>query len=154
MAGTARKLKLLGACSGLVLGAVGAQTFATVVGYAAVTSKERDDRSDWHLAPVVVAARDLGVRAPLTIEDVSQRSIPEQLVSAAIVKPEEAGSIINQRLLMFAAAGEPLRWSMIWLPDDSPSASYEAREACASAAPSTNVDSNAAIRTRIAKRPR
>ena len=76
------------------------------------------------------------------------------MTSAAIVKPDDASTIINQRLLMFVAAGEPLRWSMFWMPEHLPLESYEAREACAAAAPFTIAASNGAIRTRIANRPR
>lgn len=90
----------------LVLGLLGG-----VVGYSHVKKKEMDVRRGWNLVPVVVAAQDIAENTTVTMEMISQRSIPEQFVTSSVVKPDSASYIVNQKLLVPVQAGDPLLWS-------------------------------------------
>ncbi|MDX2012191.1 MAG: Flp pilus assembly protein CpaB [Myxococcaceae bacterium] len=84
---------------------------AGVVAWSAVTKREADVRKGWNLVPVVVAAVDLSEGTVVTMEMVSQRSIPEQFVTSSVVKPDSASYIVNQKVLVPVQAGDPLLWS-------------------------------------------
>ncbi|MCU0701072.1 MAG: Flp pilus assembly protein CpaB [Myxococcaceae bacterium] len=84
---------------------------AGVVAWSAVKKREADVRKGWNLVPVVVAAVDLSEGTVVTMEMVSQRSIPEQFVTSSVVKPDSASYIVNQKVLVPVQAGDPLLWS-------------------------------------------
>jgi len=74
--------------------------------------KERDDvRKGWNLVPVVVSAVDLSEGTVVTMEHLSQRSIPEQFVTSSVVKPDSSSYIVGQKIMVAVAAGDPLQWS-------------------------------------------
>ncbi|MBL8921054.1 MAG: Flp pilus assembly protein CpaB, partial [Myxococcaceae bacterium] len=66
---------------------------AGVVSYSAVKKKELDVRKGWNLVQVVVAAVDVSEGTVVTMEMISQRSIPEQFVTSSVVKPDSASYI-------------------------------------------------------------
>lgn len=70
-------------------------------------------RKGWVLVPVVIVRRDLAPGTVLTMDDIDQRSVPEVLVNASIIKPDSVSYVINQPLLVPVAAGEPLRWAHV-----------------------------------------
>ncbi len=84
---------------------------AGVVSYSAVKKKEMDVRKGWNLVPVVVAAVDVSEGTVVSMEMISQRSIPEQFVTSSVVKPYSASYIVNQKVLVPIQAGDPLLWS-------------------------------------------
>jgi pilus assembly protein CpaB len=84
---------------------------AGLVAWSAVKKREADVRKGWNLVPVVVAAVDLSEGTVVTMEMVSQRSIPEQFVTSSVVKPDSASYIVNQKVLVPLQAGDPLLWS-------------------------------------------
>jgi pilus assembly protein CpaB len=61
--------------------------------------------------PIVVAARDLPAGSTVTFDDIQQRSVPAELVTSSVVKPDSANFIVNQKLLVPVLAGDPLLWS-------------------------------------------
>ncbi len=81
------------------------------VAYSAIKKKENDVRKGWNLVPVVVAAVDISEGTVVTMEMISQRSIPEQFVTSSVVKPDSASYIVNQKVLVPLQAGDPLLWS-------------------------------------------
>jgi Flp pilus assembly protein CpaB len=81
------------------------------VGYSYVKKKAADARRGWNLVPVVVAAVDIAEDTTVTMEMISQRSIPEPLVTSSVVKPNSASYIVQQRILVPVQAGDPLLWS-------------------------------------------
>ena len=85
-------------------------TFA-VVSVAGMRARNPDPRAGWRLVPVVVAAVDLTEGSAVTMEEISQRSIPEQFASEAYVTPEFASVVINRRITFPLLAGDPLTWS-------------------------------------------
>ncbi|MEW5742095.1 MAG: Flp pilus assembly protein CpaB [Myxococcota bacterium] len=90
----------------LVLGVV-----AALLSWSAIKKREADVRKGWNLVPVVVAAVDLSEGTVVTLEMMSQRSVPEQFVTSSVVKPDSASYIVNQKVLVPVAAGDPLLWS-------------------------------------------
>lgn len=103
-----------GFSAGLVLGLSLSGVFALVVavgGFIWLKRREADVRKGWNLVPVVVAAVDIPENTVVTMEMVSQRSVPEQFVTSSVVKPDSASYIVNQKVLVPLQAGDPLLWS-------------------------------------------
>jgi Flp pilus assembly protein CpaB len=71
----------------------------------------RKAREGWNLRPVIIASEDLAAGTVLTFDNINQRSIPEQFVTASIVHPSAATDIINQKLRLPVKAGDPILWS-------------------------------------------
>jgi len=71
------------------------------------------------LVPVVVAARDLPEGTVVTLDDLSQRSMPEHFVTPSMVKPDSAPAVVGQRLLNPQLAGDPLRWVDVARPREA-----------------------------------
>lgn len=85
--------------------------FAFIVSFSAIKRREAEVRKGWNLVPVVVAGVDISEGTVVTMEMISSRSIPEQFVTASVVKPDSASYIINQKVLVPLQAGDPLLWS-------------------------------------------
>ena len=83
----------------------------SALGYVWVKRSAANARKGWNLVPVVVAAVDITENTVVTMEMISQRSIPEQFVTASVVKPDSASYIVNQKVLVPLVAGDPLLWS-------------------------------------------
>ncbi len=92
--------------AGLVLAMVGG-----AMGYSAIETKKASVRRGWNLVPVVVATRDVPEGTEVTMDMISQRSVPEQFVTSSVVKPDSASYIVNQKTLVPLQAGDPLLWS-------------------------------------------
>jgi pilus assembly protein CpaB len=91
---------------GLVLGVV-----AFVVGWSGLQKAKADARKGFNLTPVIVAAVDISEGATVTMEMVSQRSIPETFVTSSVIKPDSASYVIGQKVMVSLQAGDPLLWS-------------------------------------------
>ncbi|MFO0594129.1 MAG: SAF domain-containing protein [Myxococcaceae bacterium] len=100
----------MGLATGLGLGAL-ILCLGSAGGYFWVKKSYADARKGWNLVPVVVAAVDISEKTTVTMEMISQRSIPEQFVTSSIVKPDSASYIVNQKVLVPIQAGDPLRWT-------------------------------------------
>jgi pilus assembly protein CpaB len=61
--------------------------------------------------PVVVAAVEIAEGTTVTMEMLSQRSVPDQFVTSSVVKPESSNFIVNQKAVVSLQAGEPVLWS-------------------------------------------
>jgi len=81
------------------------------VSYSAIKKTQSDVRKGWTPLPVIVAATDIPEGAVVTFDMISQRQVPEQFVTASVVKPESASYIVNQKVLVPLQAGDPLLWS-------------------------------------------
>ena len=114
MAGTAAKV-VIGVIGGTVAGLfIGGFAFG-VLGFLRVKQADYDQRHGWVLAPVVVAARDLAPGTVVTFDDLSQRSIPDLMVTPSMVKPDLAESIVNRHLRVPLREGDPL-WAALFEP--------------------------------------
>ena len=81
------------------------------VSFSAIQKQKNDVRKGWNLVPVVVSAVDISEGTVVTMEMISQRSIPEQFVTSSVVKPDSASYIVNQKVLVALQSGDPLLWS-------------------------------------------
>jgi pilus assembly protein CpaB len=100
----------LGLAAGLALGFVISSVLVGTLGYLYVKRRDRD-RMHNHGYPVIVALRDMPAGTLVTFNDIGQRSMPEHFVTGSVVKPDSAGYIVNQRLLVPVLAGDMLLWS-------------------------------------------
>lgn len=89
------------------------------MGLSSLLAKRGDDgvKRCWDLVPVVVAARDLKPGARLSLDDLSQRSVPERYVFGAQVKADAANLVIGGQVTRPYEAGEPLAWDDLTLPE-------------------------------------
>lgn len=94
----------------LVFG-IGLGLLAFVLGWSSLQKARSDVRKGWNLVPVVVAATDLSEGTTVTMEMVSQRSIPEQFVTSSVIKPDSASYVIGQKVMVALQSGDPLLWS-------------------------------------------
>lgn len=91
-----------------------AGVFALLAGalaHASLQARERDLREGWELVPVLVAAEDLREGTVMTLEMLARNEVPEQFVTASVVRPELAQTILGQRLIAPMQAGDPVLWS-------------------------------------------
>lgn len=123
---------------GLVLGAVVGLAVGLPVAFLVAWKLSQPTVDAWRLVPIVVAAVDVLPDAPLTMEVVSQRSIPVRFASAAYVKPDSISVVVDGRVKTPLAAGTPLSWWMVEEPGDAPAAEAPA---CGKAARSLADDS-------------
>ncbi|MFZ5441791.1 MAG: Flp pilus assembly protein CpaB [Myxococcota bacterium] len=79
--------------------------------FSALAKAEADVRRGWNLVPVVVASTELSEGTVVTMEHLSQRSVPEQFVTSSVIKPDSASFVVGQRVMVAVAAGDPLLWS-------------------------------------------
>ncbi len=98
------KLTPLALAAGLMLVGFG-------VAFSALQREAANVRSGWNLVPVLVASVDLSEGTVVSLEHLSQRSVPEQFVTASVVKPDSASYVVGQKLQFAVAAGDPLQWS-------------------------------------------
>ena len=81
------------------------------VSYSALMKEKADVRKGWNLVPVLVATVDLSEGTVVTMDQLAQRSVPEQFVTASVVKPDSASYVIGQKVQVAVAAGDPILWS-------------------------------------------
>jgi pilus assembly protein CpaB len=91
--------------------ALGLGLLAGGVAYSALKKTQHDIRVGWNPLPVTVAAVDIPEGTVVTTEMIAQRSVPEQFVTASVVKPDSASYVVNQKVLVPLQAGDPLMWS-------------------------------------------
>ena len=81
------------------------------VAWSALQKERADVRKGWNLVPVVVASVDMSEGTVVTLEQLSQRSVPEQFVTSSVVKPDSSSYGVGQKIQVAVAAGDPLLWS-------------------------------------------
>ncbi|WNG34749.1 hypothetical protein F0U61_14650 [Archangium violaceum] len=96
---------------GLGVGLVAFGLGAGVLAYTLVKKAEKEARAGWALVPVIVPQRDFAPGEVLTLDELAQRSAPEQLVTSSMVRPDSAAYVVGQALTVPVQAGEPLRWA-------------------------------------------
>ncbi len=84
---------------------------AGAIAYSAVQAEFRRVRKGFTPVPVVVAAIDITEGTVLTMDMISSRGVPEQFVTASVIRPDNASFIIGQRVTVPLQAGDPLLWS-------------------------------------------
>ena len=91
---------------GIVLGLA-----AFIIGWSGLQRERVNIRKGFNLVPVVVAAVDVSEGTVVTMEMVSQRSIPEQFITSSVVKPDSVSYVVGQKVMVSLQAGDPLLWS-------------------------------------------
>jgi pilus assembly protein CpaB len=81
------------------------------VSYSALAKEKADVRRGWNLVPVLVASVDMSEGTVVSMEHLSQRSVPEQFVTLSVVKPDSASYVIGQKVQVAVAAGDPMLWN-------------------------------------------
>jgi pilus assembly protein CpaB len=94
----------------LIFGVVLA-VLAFIVGWSGLQKQRADVRKGWNLMPVVVAGVDISEGTVVTIDMISQRSIPDQFVTSSVIKPDSANYVVGQKVMVALQAGDPLLWS-------------------------------------------
>lgn len=103
-------------------------------------SRRAEATKGWNLVPIVVAASDIPEGTALTMEQLSQRSIPEQFATGADVRPADVALVIGRKVNFALVAGDPITWSQFaslehaHAQEDCVSAIHPAVEAAAKAA--------------------
>ena len=82
-----------------------------ILSAAGMRVRNPNPRAGWNLVPVVVVAVDMTEGNVVTMEQISQRSIPDQFMTAAYVTPDQARLIIGKPINFPLLAGDPLTWS-------------------------------------------
>jgi Flp pilus assembly protein CpaB len=100
----------LGLAAGAALGFALSVVLVGALGYLYMKRRERELRH-YHGIPVVVASQDLPAGTLITFDLISQRSVPEQFVTASVVKPDNANAIVGQRIQAPVRTGDMLLWS-------------------------------------------
>lgn len=89
---------------GLVIGLLAATLYGKREGHRA--------RAGWNLVPVIVVAEDLPAGSVIRYDNLAQRPIPEQFVTASVVRPDVANKIVGKRVAVELHAGDPMMWNM------------------------------------------
>ncbi len=139
---------------GIVAGTALVMVFCGIGGGAMAWSyvkyQEAKVRRGWNLVPVMVADKDLLAGHQVTLEDLAQRSVPEQFITSSVVKPDSASVVVNQTLRAPVMAGQPMRWSAFDVTGAKPWAcSAQELRACARGLPPAQEKTNAEIRRRL-----
>jgi len=93
----------------------GLVTACMLGGGAAFVVEERLEhqyRQGWNLIPLVVAASDLEEGELITLDQISQRSVPEQFVTTAMVLPDSYKQLMNATIHRPVHAGDPMTWRL------------------------------------------
>ena len=91
--------------------AAGLMLMGFAVAFSALQKEMADVRRGWNLVPVTVANVDISEGTVVTVDMISQRSVPEQFVTSSVVKPDSVNYVVGQRVQVAIAAGDPLQWS-------------------------------------------
>ncbi len=88
---------------------------ALVIGAAALAiysvslfAVDRQQRANWTLTQVVVAAEELGVGDVVSLENVALRAVPEPFQGSGVVKGDMMNFILDQKLAVGVQMGDPL----------------------------------------------
>jgi pilus assembly protein CpaB len=85
--------------------------FFVTIAWVNLRGTERGVKRGWNLVPVTVAAMNIAEGTMVDFEMISTREVPEQFVTASVVKPDSSAYIVNQRIMVPVQAGDPLLWS-------------------------------------------
>jgi Flp pilus assembly protein CpaB len=98
----------------LIGGAIGFVIGAALMGLASYKYMQwRMSHFSSTLATVVVASVDIAPNTPISFDQISQRSVPENLATESVVRPEAVDRIIGQRINVPVRAEDMLLWSQL-----------------------------------------
>lgn len=83
-------------------------TVAFAIYSASLFAVDRQQRANWTLTQVVVAAEELGVGDVVTLENVALRAVPEPFHGSGVVRGDMMNFILDQKLAVGVQMGDPL----------------------------------------------
>ena len=83
-------------------------TAAFAIYSASLFAVDRQQRANWTLTQVVVAAEELGVGDVVTLENVALRAVPEPYHGSGVVRGDMMNFILDQKLAVGVQMGDPL----------------------------------------------
>ncbi|WP_375770694.1 SAF domain-containing protein [Archangium gephyra] len=104
-------LLAFGIMVGLAVGGVVTTVGAALISDSLIRKARQETQDSWKLVPVVIAKRDFEPDEAVSLDDVAQRDVPEQLATSSMVRPDSATYVVGQRLTVPVRNGEPLRWA-------------------------------------------
>ncbi len=91
---------------------IGVALLLAVVAFAIYSASlfavDRQQRANWTLTQVVVAAEELGVGDVVTLENVALRAVPEPYQGSGVVRGDMMNFILDQKLAVGVQMGDPL----------------------------------------------
>ncbi|MBN8228811.1 hypothetical protein JYK02_14985 [Corallococcus macrosporus] len=82
---------------------------AGILAYAKVKHDEDQARAGLDLVKILVVSRDLRPGDVLDTQNLSLRSVPRQMATASVLRPEFASAVLNHPVVVPLKAGDPLR---------------------------------------------
>lgn len=101
----------LGVLSGLVVACLAGGALGGVLYRRAKQAATDRDETTWAMTRTVVASIDLSPGTPITLDLLSNRKVPAQLVTSSAVPLTEANALIGQPLRVAVSAGDVLPWT-------------------------------------------
>lgn len=114
----------------MVIGAGAGFALGLPLAYVVATAVSKPLVEQWKLVPIVVAAVDAPRGTKVSMEKISQRSIPARFAAEWYVRPNDVSPMIGKVLQTSVAAGEPMRWSMV---DETATGGHLDRPSCSAA---------------------
>lgn len=103
----------VGLVGGALLGCIASSVVAGGATYVGMKKRSAELHRGWHLAPVITINEPVRAGAVLTPPMLTQRQVPEQFVTASVVKPDELHTVIDLPVLVDLAPGDMLLRSQI-----------------------------------------
>jgi pilus assembly protein CpaB len=161
MAASRKWMIALGLVTGMVVGGIGSGVLVGAMGFFAARSAGQEAREGWNLVPAVVAARALEPGEKPSRDAFAQRNVPEQLLTASVVKPDSVAYVTDQMITVPLHSGDLVHWGFFsvtrgGLELESPQdfKIWEACETARAASPTARRESTPeAIRARLSSVP-
>ena len=87
--------------------------FSALGYFGGCVAGRRASESGFDKVPVVVVNQDLEPGRTLALDMLAQRLMPEQYVTASIVRPESVSFVAGSKTLAKLYAGDPLTWHSV-----------------------------------------
>ena len=97
--------------AGVVIGVAVALALVGGTSALAISSKRRQVMSGWELRPALVFTADVPEGSTVTLENLSERPLPEQFLSGSAISPADARLIVGHKVGFAAQAGAVVRWA-------------------------------------------
>ncbi len=78
---------------------------------SAINRRVEYAQKGWTLTKVLVAGTEIAEGTTITTDLIQSRDIPDQFVTASVVKPDSINFILNQKVMVALQPGDPLLWT-------------------------------------------
>lgn len=94
-----------------LLVAGGLAVLAGFLVHRSIAAREMAVREGWEPVPILVASAEHDEGEEMTLSGLARSEMPERFVSASMVRPEHAETLVGQRLAVPLREGDPILWS-------------------------------------------